>query len=274
MANTFQIKRKAALAGAAPWSADRVNLSNSGGANNEYVAGDKVSYQGNYYVALANNDALVPTTGAPYWSLIGPVAEAPATMLGGELAYSEGGDVLFIGTASAPSAIGGVGRILTLDTTQTVVSAKTFSDVVVLSSAVATTQVASASGAEVATTEFVQNVFAVLDGGNFDDGGGYTPTGTGKYWYSTSATAWNTQTNWYTDAAHLYQAASLPDGATDVIILGNIGPSVDLDAAYWVQPNSIDSGTATVTFTSQNYGNVTCSISGNAVFNGNSTYNV
>jgi hypothetical protein len=132
----------------------------------------------------------------------------------------------------------------------------------------------STSGAEVATTEFVQNVFSVLDGGSFDDGGEYTPTGTGKYWYSTSATAWNTQSNWYTDAAHLYQAAGLPDGATDVIILGNVGPSVDLDAAYWVEPNSIDTGSATVTFTSQNYGNVTCSISGNAVFNGNSTYNV
>ena len=275
MANTFQIKRKAALAGAAPWSADRVNLSQSGGANNEYKAGDKVSYLGNYYVALASNDALLPTAGAPYWSLIGPVAEAPATMLGGELAYSEGGDVLYIGTASAPSAIGGVGRMLTIETAQLAVGAKTFSDVVVLSAAVATTQVLSTSGAEVATTEFVQNVFSILDGGTFDDqGGGYSPTGTGKYWYSTSATAWNTQANWYTDAAHQYQAASLPGSATDVIILGNLGPSVDLDAAYWVQPNSIDSGTATVTFTSQSYGNVTCSISGNAVFNGNSTYNV
>ena len=202
-------------------------------------------------------------------------AGAPGSLLGGELAYNEVGEVLYIGTASTPSSIGGVGRMLTLETTQTVVSAKTFSDVVALSSAVASTQVLSASGAEVATTEFVQNVFSVLDGGNFDDqGGGYTPVGLGKYWYSTGATAWNTQSNWYTDAAHLYQAAGLPDGATDVIILGNTGPSVDLDAAYWVQPNSIDSGTATVTFTSQSYGNVTCSISGNAVFNGNSTYNV
>lgn len=274
MANTFQIKRKAALAGAAPFDVTRVNLVNSGGANNEYKAGDKVSYLGNYYVALASNDALVPTTGAPYWSLIGPVAEAPATMLGGELAYNEGGDVLYIGTASAPAAIGGIGNFLTIETAQIAVGSKTFSDAVTLSAAAATTQVVSASGAEVATTEFVQNVFSTLDGGDFDDAGGYTPTGTGKYWYSTSATAWNTQSNWYTDAAHLYQAASLPGGATDVIILGNLGPSVDLDAAYWVQPNSIDAGTATVTFTSQSYGNVTCSISGNAVFNGNSTYNV
>lgn len=202
-------------------------------------------------------------------------AGAPNSLLGGELAFNEVGEVLYIGTATVPSAIGGIGSFLTIDTTQTVVSAKTFTDAVALSTAVAYTQVTSASGSEVATTEFVQNVFSVLDGGNFDDqGGGYSPTGTGKYWYSTSATAWNTQANWYTDAAHLYQAASLPDGATDVIILGNIGPSVDLDAAYWVQPNSIDTGSATVTFTSQNYGNVTCSISGNAVFNGNSTYNV
>ena len=273
MANTFQIKRKAALAGAIPWSADRVNLSQSGGANNEYVAGDKVSYLGNYYVALASNDALLPTAGAPYWSSLGAAAQAPATMLGGELAYSEGGDVLYIGTASAPSAIGGIGNFLTIETAQLAVGAKTFSDAVALSAAVATTQVLSTSGAEVATTEFVQNVFSILDGGNFD-GEGYAPTGTGKYWYSTSATAWNTQSNWYTDAAHLYQAAGLPDGATDVIILGSTGPSVDLDAAYWVDPNSIDTGSATVTYTSQSYGNVTCSISGNAVFNGNSTYNV
>ncbi len=199
---------------------------------------------------------------------------APGSLLGGELAYNEVGDVLYIGTASTPSEIGGIGRMLTIETAQTAIGDKTFSDAIALSSAVATTQVLSTSGAEVATTEFVQNVFSVLDGGDFDDGGGYTPTGIGKYWYSTSATAWNTQSNWFTDAAHLYQAASLPDGATDVIVLGNTGPSVDLDAAYWVEPNSIDTGSATVTFTSQSYGNVTCSISGNAVFNGNSTYNV
>lgn len=98
------------------------------------------------------------------------------------------------------------------------------------------------------------------------------PSGIGKYWYSTSATAWNTQSNWYTDVNHSNQAASLPDASTDVILLGNVAPAVDLDAAYWIQPNSINSTQTGMSFTSQLSGSVTCDITGNATFLNTATF--
>ena len=104
------------------------------------------------------------------------------------------------------------------------------------------------------------------------NGGGNTPSGVGKYWYSTSATAWNTQSNWYTDSSHLNQAASLPDASTDVILLGNVAPAVDLDAAYWIQPNSINSTATGISFTSQVSNSVTCDITGNATFLNTATF--
>ena len=136
-------------------------------------------------------------------------AAAPATLAGGELAFNEVGSVLYIGKQSSVDGIGGSGRMTTLDTTQTLSGAKTFAAHVALSAASTVTQPTTASDTLVANTQFVQNVFSVLDGGNFDDG--VTPSGTGKYWYSTSNTSWFTIGNWYTDAQHQLPAANLPE---------------------------------------------------------------
>ena len=95
----------------------------------------------------------------------------------------------------------------------------------------------------------------------------------GKYFYSTSSTDWSSLSNWFTNSSHTTQAATLPTSATDVVILGDVAPLVDLDAVYWVQPNSINSGTTGIVFTSAIFGNVSCDITGNATFNGNSTFN-
>lgn len=206
-------------------------------------------------------------------------AGAPASLLNGELAFNEVNSTMYYGMADgAPQPIvniGGAGNFVTISTEQTIDGDKSFTGSVALSSAVAATAVLTASGAEVANTEFVQNVFAVLDGGYFDDF--YTPptpSGIGKYFYSTSSTDWSSLSNWYTDVQHTIQAGSLPTSATDVVILGNIAPNVDLDAAYWIQPNSINCGDTGIVFTSETYQTVTCNIVGNPTFNRFSTYNV
>lgn len=397
MGNIFKIKRRNALAGAAAFDPTRVNLSQSGGSDNGYKTGDKVMYQGNYYVATANNDAIPPTDGlGVYWSLLGPALGAPATIAHGELAFNEVGEAFYYGKASnASSSIGGKGEFLDKSTSQTVAGNKTFSNTVVLSSAVTVTQVTTAADTYVATTEFVQNVFSLLDGGNFDDAGGgggggsftityagvaptsshdiiighpsqdawpagttgfifqlddgsgwyngstYSTTNiinlygynlpiklwsgqdgdrtmrvlavsadnvtlgtsntlvinktgstytvvsgnsggggnntpvTGVYYYSASSTDWYSVSNWWGDSAHTQQATTLPLSSTNVVVVsGSVEPIVNLDNGSWVQPASINSGSVGITFTSQNFGNVTCSISGEATFEGNSTYNV
>ena len=279
MANTFQIKRRT---GNAPdFDPSRVDLSQSGGADNGYKAGDKVYYNGKNYEAVYNNDAVLPTN-AVYWQeLFSAVttAGAPQSLLNGELAFNEVDNTLYYGMATGAVQpivnIGGAGNYVTISTEQTIDGDKSFTSSVVLSSAVAATAVVSASGAEVANTEFVQGVFAVLDGGYFDDfGTPPTPSGAGKYFYSTSSTDWSSLSNWFTNVQHTLQASTLPTSATDVVVLGNVAPVVNLDAQYWIQPNSINSGTAGIVFNSAAFGNVTCSISGQATFNGNSTYNV
>ena len=278
MANTFQIKRRT---GNAPdFDPSRVDLSQSGGVDNGYKADDKVYYNGKNYQAVYNNDAIIPTN-AVYWQeLNGLVTSggAPQSLLNGELAFNEVDNMLYYGMASgAPIPIvniGGAGNYVTISTDQTVAGDKAFTASVVLSSAIAATAVMSASGAEVANTEFVQNVFAVLDGGYFDDFGAPAPSGNGKYFYSISSTDWSSLNNWFTNVQHTAQAATLPTSATDVVVLGNVAPIVNLDAAYWIQPNSINSGTAGIVFGSASYGNVSCNIVGNATFNGTSTYNI
>lgn len=96
----------------------------------------------------------------------------------------------------------------------------------------------------------------------------------GKYWYSPQTTSWYTLSNWFGDINHTITATDLPRSTTDVIILDNVGPFIDLDMPNWIQPLSIDTGTTTVTFSSQNHVNVTCSITGTAIFLGNATYNL
>lgn len=202
---------------------------------------------------------------------------APNSLYGGELAFNEVGNKLYIGKDSNQlGAIAGDGKLLTLDTFQTVVSAVTFNDVVALSSASTVTQPTTANNNSVATTQYVQNVFSLLDGGNFDEN--VVAAGTGKYWY-TPTTAnnlnkWYNIASWYTDVNHTQPAAYLPDANTDVVILGTVRPFADIDRNDWVQPNSINSGETGVTFYSLQYGNITISISGNATFSGNATYNV
>ncbi len=117
----------------------------------------------------------------------------------------------------------------------------------------------------------INSTIKILGKAVFQISGDNTPS-VGKYWYSTSATAWNTQSNWYTDSNHLNQADTLPDASTDVILLGNIAPAVDLDAEYWIQPNSINSTATGISFTSQVSNAVTCDITGNATFLNTATF--
>jgi hypothetical protein len=83
---------------------------------------------------------------------------------------------------------------------------------------------------------------------------------------------WNLQ-SWFGNSSHTVHATELPNSSADVVVLGSVPPTADLDRQDWVQPNTINSGTTGVTFTSQLSGNVSCDITGQATFNGNSTYN-
>lgn len=200
-----------------------------------------------------------------------PGAPSAGTLLSGELAYNEADDILYYAAGQEVISIGGEGSIATLTgSSQTISNTKTFTDTVNLSAATADTKPLSANDNSVATAEFVHGVFDIVDGGEFDEV--ETIVRVGKYWYSTSLTAWNTQSNWYTDVTHSIQATTLPNSATDVILLGEIAPVVDLDAQYWIQPNSINSTQTGITFTSLNNNTVTCSITGNATFINTATY--
>ena len=109
-------------------------------------------------------------------------------------------------------------------------------------------------------------------------GSGGTPSPVvGKYFYSPYNDYdrnkwWNIQ-SWWSNETHTVQATELPTSTTDVIILSPVAPIVDLDRQDWIQPKTINSGSTGVSFTSQVHNNVSCDITGNATFNGNSTYN-
>jgi hypothetical protein len=95
-------------------------------------------------------------------------AGAPASLLGGELAFNEVDETLYYGAASGVVPIGGKGAFVTLDTVQTVVEDKVFSGAVDLGSAAVTvTQSRTDSSVAVANTQFVQDVASLLDGGSF-----------------------------------------------------------------------------------------------------------
>lgn len=96
-------------------------------------------------------------------------ASAPGSLLAGELAFNEAGDVLYYGkTDGTVKKIGGSGAFITVDSAQTVSAAKTFAGAVDLgSSAVTVTQQRTDSSAAVANTAFVQDVASLLDGGSF-----------------------------------------------------------------------------------------------------------
>lgn len=105
---------------------------------------------------------------------------APTTLANAELAYSENSSKLFIGigtggvggSATSILAIGGPGAYATLDTSQTVSGAKTFSGSVDLgSSAVAVTKSPGNNSTAVATTAYVDAATAALDLGVTGDSG-------------------------------------------------------------------------------------------------------
>lgn len=105
---------------------------------------------------------------------------APTTLANAELAFSENSNKLFIGvgtggaggSATSILAIGGPGAYATLDTTQTISGAKTFSGSVDLgSSAVAVTKSPGNNSTAVATTAYVDAAAAALDLGVVGDSG-------------------------------------------------------------------------------------------------------
>lgn len=108
-------------------------------------------------------------------------------------------------------------------------------------------------------------------------GSGQPTTVTGKYFYAEThdydKNKWWTLESWYGNSSHTVHATELPKSTTDVIVLGSVEPTVDLDRQDWVQPNTINSGTTGIIFTSETAGNVSCDITGNATFHGNSTFN-
>lgn len=78
--------------------------------------------------------------------------------------------------------------------------------------------------------------------------------GVGKYWKATSDESgvydWANLSYWWTDSDCLQSAASLPQGYTDVILLDEYPPTVDLDSLTWLEPTSITLGDTGITFTS------------------------
>lgn len=96
-------------------------------------------------------------------------AGAPAVLENGELAYNEVDNILYYGDVHGQSRkIAGNGAYVTLGDSQTIIESKTFTANVDLgSSAYSTTKPKTDSSSYVATTEFVQNVASLLDGGSF-----------------------------------------------------------------------------------------------------------
>lgn len=100
---------------------------------------------------------------------------------------------------------------------------------------------------------------------------------TGKYFYAPyhdyDRNKWWNILSWWSDAGHTVQATVLPLSSSDVIVLGTVPPYADIDRNDWVQPHSINAGSAGVEFKSLLNNTITIDISGNATFSGNATYN-
>jgi len=269
---TFKIKRRAIVSGAAPFDLTRI----TGGPNGQYVTDDVVIYNGNYYKALANNDAIIPSTLAPYWSLLGPASGAPASLDNGELAISEAYPTLFYGKQSSIAAVGGEEKFLSRDTSQSITGSKTFTSSVVLSSATAETKPTSASNTYVASTQFVKNVLAIIDGGEFGNPIEYI------YFYGTTQEngqyLWSNIVNWYSDSTHTTQALALPVSSSYVRVLSTDNVLIDLDDQNYVNVESIQAynsdliiySNASANFASSVYLNSTSTMT----FSGNATNNL
>jgi hypothetical protein len=93
-----------------------------------------------------------------------------------------------------------------------------------------------------------------------------------KYFYATVNSSWHDINNWYDDALHTRKSNFLPNEESIVyIVQDSIKPLVNLDLR-WVEPFAINSGSLGITFTSEHYLNVNCDITGDATFEGNTTY--
>jgi len=108
-------------------------------------------------------------------------------------------------------------------------------------------------------------------------GSGQPPSIVGKYFFAEThdydKNKWWTLESWYSNSNHTTHATELPISTTDVVVIGTVEPTVDLDRQDWVQPNNITSGSVGIVFTSALSGNVSCDIIGNATLQGNSTFN-
>ena len=124
----------------------------------------------------------------------------------------------------------------------------------------------------------IQNSKAGIHGRMIVGAGSSQPaTVVGKYFYAEThdydKNKWWTLESWYANSSHTVHATVLPNASADVIVIGTVEPTVDLDRQDWVQPNTITSGSVGIVFTSALSGNVSCDITGNATFNGSATYN-
>jgi len=99
--------------------------------------------------------------------------------------------------------------------------------------------------------------------------------GVGKYWKAISDVSevydWANLSYWWVDSDCLQSAASLPKGYTDVILLDEYIPTVNLDSLTWIEPASITLGDTGIIFTSTSNKSHHC----NLVVNGSGvvTYN-
>lgn len=61
------------------------------------------------------------------------------------------------------------------------------------------------------------------------------------YWYKTVDTAWVSLGNWWQDSGHSTPADALPGDGDDCILLGPVGPVVDVGDMIFTTPATIDS---------------------------------
>lgn len=203
-------------------------------------------------------------------------AGAPATIAHGELAFNEVGEAFYYGKDSnSASSIGGKGEYLDRNTSQTVVGNKTFTSNVVLSAASTVTKATTASDTNVATTQFVQNVFAVLDGGDFSESIAYI------YFHNTTPTngvyLWSDISNWYSDETYQTGAQSLPVSSSYVKILSSDNVLIDIDTPGYVNVDHIYLINSDVTVYSNLSGNfvanVNVDVNSTLTLSGNTKYN-
>jgi hypothetical protein len=204
-------------------------------------------------------------------------ANDPTSWAHGELIYNEVSDTLYYGkdpSSNLVEKIGGTGNFFTTYSSQTIatdvdltgsVSDFTGGNVSV------DTQPLSAIGNYIANLDYVREALSFLDGGNFD-----SVAGPGVYWYTTTTdndlNKWHNLSSWYTDSSHLYQAGTLPNSSIDVVVLGNIGPYINLDRQDWVNPKSIHTGSTSISAYSNQNNTLTTNITGTVYFFGNAEF--